>query len=163
MTEWKREHLLPFFIFSLFLTLYTSPIPSLQYYDNTYPSVKEQRAFEKSLFQKTQRANCKMLSFFLFGSPPSPPIYMYTFPHTLLPPSSLTNTYSFFILMESRTFFLHFPLSLPTMYIHTSSLPLFPSFPSLSFSCPLIHPYAHPYRIFSGNHHVRGHHVRLPE
>jgi len=29
----------------------------IQYYDDTYPTPKEQKAFEKSLFTKTHRAN----------------------------------------------------------------------------------------------------------
>ena len=29
----------------------------MQYYDDTYPTAKEQKAFEKSLFTKTHRAN----------------------------------------------------------------------------------------------------------
>ena len=28
-----------------------------QYYDDTYPTAKEQKAFEKNLFNKTHRAN----------------------------------------------------------------------------------------------------------
>ena len=30
-----------------------------QYYDDTYSTLKEQRAFETGLFNKTHRANCK--------------------------------------------------------------------------------------------------------
>ncbi|EEC01119.1 zeta-coat protein, putative [Ixodes scapularis] len=33
----------------------------LQYYDNTFPSVKEQKAFEKNLFNKTHRANAEII------------------------------------------------------------------------------------------------------
>ena len=33
-----------------------SPL-SLQYYDDTYPSVKEQKAFEKNIFNKTHRTD----------------------------------------------------------------------------------------------------------
>lgn len=29
----------------------------IQYYDDTYPSVKEQRAFEKNIFSKTHRSD----------------------------------------------------------------------------------------------------------
>lgn len=31
----------------------------LQYYDDTYPSVKEQKAFEKNIFSKTHRTDSK--------------------------------------------------------------------------------------------------------
>eukprot|EP00050_Salpingoeca_kvevrii_P006485 m.289709 g.289709 ORF g.289709 m.289709 type:complete len:174 (+) comp12175_c0_seq1:29-550(+) len=34
-----------------------------QYYDDTYATVKEQRAFEKSLFQKTHRSNSEIVMF----------------------------------------------------------------------------------------------------
>ena len=34
-------------------------ISSLQYFDDTYPTTKEQREFEKNLFSKTHRANGK--------------------------------------------------------------------------------------------------------
>eukprot|EP00128_Syssomonas_multiformis_P016880 Colp12_sorted_trinity150504_noHs@9777 len=34
-----------------------------KYYDASYPTVKEQRAFEKNLFQKTQRANAEIIMF----------------------------------------------------------------------------------------------------
>lgn len=30
-----------------------------QYYDDTYPSVKEQKAFEKNIFNKTHRTDSK--------------------------------------------------------------------------------------------------------
>jgi hypothetical protein len=32
-----------------------------KYYDDSYSTVKEQKAFEKSLFNKTVRANCMLL------------------------------------------------------------------------------------------------------
>lgn len=32
-------------------------ISLLQYYDETFPTAKEQKAFEKNLFNKTHRAN----------------------------------------------------------------------------------------------------------
>uniref|UniRef100_A0A6B0UX43 Coatomer subunit zeta n=1 Tax=Ixodes ricinus TaxID=34613 RepID=A0A6B0UX43_IXORI len=32
-----------------------------KYYDNTFPSVKEQKAFEKNLFNKTHRANAEII------------------------------------------------------------------------------------------------------
>lgn len=33
-----------------------------QYYDDTYPTVKEQKAFEKNIFNKTHRTDSKILS-----------------------------------------------------------------------------------------------------
>ena len=32
----------------------------LQYYDDTYPTVKEQKAFEKNIFNKTHRTDSKL-------------------------------------------------------------------------------------------------------
>lgn len=45
--------------------LITQPIsfPSDQYYDDTYPSVKEQKAFEKNIFNKTHRTDSRSFSF----------------------------------------------------------------------------------------------------
>lgn len=45
--------------------LITQPIsfPSNQYYDDTYPSVKEQKAFEKNIFNKTHRTDSRSFSF----------------------------------------------------------------------------------------------------
>jgi len=40
------------------LTPRLPPAIRWQYYDDTYETTKEQRAFEKKLFQKTHRANC---------------------------------------------------------------------------------------------------------
>lgn len=37
--------------------------PSDQYYDDTYPSVKEQKAFEKNIFNKTHRTDSRSFSF----------------------------------------------------------------------------------------------------
>lgn len=34
-----------------------------KYYDSTFPSVKEQKAFEKNLFNKTHRANAEIIMF----------------------------------------------------------------------------------------------------
>lgn len=39
--------------------------PSGQYYDDTYPSVKEQKAFEKNIFNKTHRTDSRSFSFSL--------------------------------------------------------------------------------------------------
>lgn len=43
----------------------TQPISFLsdQYYDDTYPSVKEQKAFEKNIFNKTHRTDSRSFSF----------------------------------------------------------------------------------------------------
>lgn len=47
-----------------------SPCPqpplSPQYYDDTYPGAKEQKAFEKNIFAKTHRTDST-------GTPPDPP------------------------------------------------------------------------------------------
>lgn len=36
-----------------------------KYYDDTYPSVKEQKAFEKNIFNKTHRTDSRSFSFSL--------------------------------------------------------------------------------------------------
>ncbi|XP_052497261.1 coatomer subunit zeta-1 isoform X4 [Ovis aries] len=38
----------------------TRLLPSDQYYDDTYPSVKEQKAFEKNIFNKTHRTDSEI-------------------------------------------------------------------------------------------------------
>lgn len=45
--------------------------PSGQYYDDTYPSVKEQKAFEKNIFNKTHRTDSRSFSFYysVLGEP----------------------------------------------------------------------------------------------
>ena len=45
------------FNLSSILTLFVFYFLSLQYFDDTYPTTKEQREFEKNLFSKTHRAN----------------------------------------------------------------------------------------------------------
>ena len=44
-------------------TIYCNTI-IFQYYDDTYPTVKEQKEFEKNLFNKTSRVNGKDVSWF---------------------------------------------------------------------------------------------------
>lgn len=45
-------------LLTLFLLCF---VDKLQYYDDTFSSVKEQKAFERNLFNKTHRANAEVI------------------------------------------------------------------------------------------------------